>query len=387
MDNPFAVPERPSAVLKTVKILVCVSAALGAIVALQAGSQRWLLARLMQDFEQQPAEVQRQRLAQVAQLGSRGLPILVAQLQAPEEAVAETAFELLQQQQQQWIQLPDSVADAQHRQLTTELAKLSDALPLRRGGWVARLLNQTIVETVEHPSEDAAAAYRSATELLTKLTVSDSPSGLLAAGSSSMRVAFRSEPLPLQTPPPAAESQTQQATNQTSPGDEAAAQSTGEDSRPLQAVPEQGAVQLRPRKSPKFPSIPRSSIPVPVQHLSDEPFDSYTTRSVIAWLRSVQPQLRDAADQELRRRGMDESELALAARLADPDVRIRVGLLNELSRGTEHDPRRWLLWLAEDAEPEVRRRAISVLGTMQDSEIRKQLNQQLAQDATQRSPI
>lgn len=385
MDNPFAVESHRRPPLRALKTLLVVVVGLVAVLGFQWGSQQWLLSRLVHDLDQQPPEVQVERLAQIAQLGSGGLPVLVAQLQTSNERVAETAFDLLKQQQQQWLQLSDAAADARHRQLAAALTDLGPELELRRSGWVAMLLNQTIVETVEHPSDDAAVAYETATALLSELSVSDRVDELVRPNPSTTRVALRTEPLPVEPTPtledgqsagPSNDSDTTQ-TRAEAPG-AGPAMEQGTTLRPLSdqtTVPLQspGVTRVRENASGQH-------VVVPVEYLSAEPFEAYTTRSVIAWLRSVQPQLRDSAHHELRRRGFDDQQLALASRLADPDVRVRLGLLNELARRTDIEPRQWLMWLGEDAEPDVRRRAIAAVGTMDDPAITQWLRTHLASE-------
>ncbi|QEG41154.1 HEAT repeat domain-containing protein [Roseimaritima ulvae] len=398
MDNPFAVQSRRRPPLRALKTLLVVVVGLVCVLGFQWGSQRWLLASLEQDLDQQPPEQQIERLAQIAQLGSNGLPVLVEYLQTPNERVAETAFELLKQQQQQWLELSDAAADANHRRLAAALTELGPELELRRGGWVAMLLKQTIVETVEHPSSDAAVAYDTATTLLAKISVSDNLNESTRPVSSTTRVALRTEPLPVaqtsatvQPLQPTTQDTGEASSNAQTPANSSNAppqsnplNSNGAASAPANAATLQPLTdqQTVPLQSPGVTRIRENAsnhhVVVPVEHLSAEPFEAYTTRSVIAWLRSVQPELRDSAHHELRRRGFDDQQLALASRLADPDVRVRLGLLNELSRQTEIEPRQWLMWLGEDAEPDVRRRAIAAIGTMDDPAITQWLREHLA---------
>jgi len=387
MDNPFAVVPRRSPFAATLKTLGVVLIGLTLVLGFQYGSQQWLLAQLTHELEQQPIEVQLDRLGQLSQLGSAGMEVLVQQLRAPEERVARAAFDLLKQQQQEWLRLSDAEADVKHRQLVTALMPISESLELRRTGWVAILANQTIVETVEHPSGDAAAAYQTATELLTKLTVSDREDVLVVSEPGGLRVSMRNDPLPLRNI----------ASEGSSGADVLPGASEDDSDNPsppsLDALPDGTTAELRPLREtsirvPAMDTIADRSpearqVIVPAQHLTDAPFETYTTRSVIAWLRSVQPHLRDAADVELKRRGLDEQQISLAIRLADPDIRVRLGLLNELPRRSDIDPRQWLLWLADDAEPDVRSKAIAALGTMRDAEITRRLNEKLP---TERDP-
>lgn len=389
MDNPFAVDRRPRAPLRTVRTLAVVVVALVGVLAIQWGSQRWLLARLSTGLNEQPIDVRIQRLQQIAQLGSIGMPVLTEQLASPEEAVARTAFDLLREDQRGWVELTDRRADDLHHRLVQELTEVAPRLPRSRSGWLAMLLNRTIVETVEHASSDASLAYRQATELLASFSAGDGVDDLpdtserLASSdpdAATPRVALRTQPLPLEdtaaatSPPPPAAAQGPET--ESSAGQERSSASESQEAllQPLETsnqVPQLSPVRVQSGRG-------REAVVVPVEYLSGGPFEAYTTRSVIAGLRSVQPQLRDAAHRELQRRGFDQTALLLAERLADPDIRVRLALLSELARHDELDPRQWLQWLGEDAEPEVRRQAIAALGTMDQAETVQWLRERLA---------
>jgi hypothetical protein len=84
---------------------------------------------------------------------------------------------------------------------------------------------------------------------------------------------------------------------------------------------------------------------------------------------------QDPASGELRRRGYTDSELRIARRMVDPDPQIRMQLVRWLPQVPGIDARRWLLWLARDEEPTVRKAAITVLATAADPWLRQQLEQ------------
>jgi len=93
--------------------------------------------------------------------------------------------------------------------------------------------------------------------------------------------------------------------------------------------------------------------------------------AVIRLLRSAHPPTRDAAEAELKRRGFEDRHLALARRLTDPDPARRQELATLLPRLVSLDPRPWLLALAEDEAPEVRKAAVGVIGAMGDRELHR----------------
>lgn len=408
IENPFAVQPRRSAALRSVQVLLLAAACLSAVLAMQYGSRRWLLHRLTADMAQQPAVVQIQRLAAIAELGPAGVPVVTRQLAAADRRVAAAAYEVLRRRQTDWLQLPEAEGDAHHRLLAETLHELTGQLDEGRRGWAASLLNQTIVETVEHPSPDADVAYRAATAALSQLSLSgqaervpeEVPSG--NPHDSSIRVAQQTNALPIdlhsgpgnlgawsmddptQSGSEGTDGRPASAAGDGSPAKRADENTDGAADRSgLQSVTAGSTARLQPVPDGAARSGDGSSIQrvtVPAQHLTAAPFETYTTRSVIAWLRSVQPKLRSAAEQELQRRGLSAAELQLAARLADSDVRVRLALLDELGHRSDVEPQQWLLWLAEDAERDVRLRALAILATMSDPNIQQQLAERLPEE-------
>ncbi len=108
--------------------------------------------------------------------------------------------------------------------------------------------------------------------------------------------------------------------------------------------------------------------------------ESYSTKSVVDLLGSSQAATRDEATSELVRRGMSNEEIRLANQLASPMIEVRLGLIESIVHRSDIDPRPWLLWLAEDASREVRLRAISALGTMNDGAVTKALRERLSRE-------
>ena len=99
---------------------------------------------------------------------------------------------------------------------------------------------------------------------------------------------------------------------------------------------------------------------------------------------SIDPDLRAAAESELRKRGLHDTEISLARRLTAAEVRVRLDLIDELPRRTDVDPRTWLFWLAEDSEQLVRDRARAALATFDDPNIRMRLKELLITDSDSR---
>ncbi len=67
--------------------------------------------------------------------------------------------------------------------------------------------------------------------------------------------------------------------------------------------------------------------------------------------------------------GLTETELALASDLASPRVKDRLALLSKLSLLPASHARRWLRWLLEDADGEVRLQSLVRMATTSDSQL------------------
>lgn len=91
-----------------------------------------------------------------------------------------------------------------------------------------------------------------------------------------------------------------------------------------------------------------------------------------------------AAQAELARRGFGEVELAVGRQLFDPDPEVRKRLARTLPamRSIRAEP--WLLWLAEDANAEVREAAVGLLATSNDPALLAQVEQLAQADADAR---
>lgn len=102
--------------------------------------------------------------------------------------------------------------------------------------------------------------------------------------------------------------------------------------------------------------------------------DSVPIGEVVRMLGSVQPQVTKAAALSLRRRGMPDSQIALAIELATGTEQQRLEILDQLHRRTDlPDPRVWLLWMAQDGQPSVRQRSVAMLHSMLDVDVLREL--------------
>lgn len=98
---------------------------------------------------------------------------------------------------------------------------------------------------------------------------------------------------------------------------------------------------------------------------------------LVRLLASVQPRVAQAAALALRAKGLPEDKLELAMQFANGDEADRLARLEETAVRTDLDPRPWLVWMAEAGETSVRRKAVSLLSTMVDEDVRRGLRMQL----------
>jgi hypothetical protein len=90
-------------------------------------------------------------------------------------------------------------------------------------------------------------------------------------------------------------------------------------------------------------------------------------------LASTQPKLAQQATSELVRRGMSRAQLEIAVAIAQGDIDARIAAMDQLVRDPSLDAIPWLAWMAEQSDPRVRRKAISVLGSMSNPEANRKL--------------
>lgn len=102
---------------------------------------------------------------------------------------------------------------------------------------------------------------------------------------------------------------------------------------------------------------------------------------LVRLLPSQQPRVAQAAALALRSRGFSDDHLALASELATSPPMERIRLLHSIATRTDLEPRQWLLWMAEDGEPEVKQQAVALLSSMsQDLDMQSKLRRLLAQE-------
>ncbi len=108
--------------------------------------------------------------------------------------------------------------------------------------------------------------------------------------------------------------------------------------------------------------------PVAIQGMEKRPFEE-----ILRLLASAQPRIAVSASNELLRRGMTRPQLEIAVALAQGDAQARSDAMDQLVRDTSFDSVPWLVWMAEQADPKVRRKAIAMLGSMSSPEAMRKL--------------
>lgn len=394
-ENPFAVatPRRsiPWGMIRSLFFLGCCG---GGVFGLHYASRQWLLHRLSENLAAHPSHVQIDRLRMLAELDDDGIPVIVEAMVQGDDDLSRAAHRTLLEMQGRWHATTGQQGWASLQRMLESIARNAARSPMQRRRLLCDLLNNALRETAGSQSAQAAACYQQATELLAVL---GAPSQL------------DTSPVPRILRP-------QMDRGTTAEGGEIVIAS--EETLPQRLVPLPARVAaLRPEREEFVPSAgelerlfgttgppsgePRADVSASgpagigdeVWKMSEgeggreepgyegeSPLAVYDTRSVMEMIGSVQPGLREHAIAELKRRGFTELDLELSQRLISTDASVRMALIEDLvSQGTV-DPRRWLLWLAADAERDIRLAAISRLGTMDDPQIKVALRERLREE-------
>ena len=124
--------------------------------------------------------------------------------------------------------------------------------------------------------------------------------------------------------------------------------------------------------SQKFDTAPLTAEnvepPIAIQGIEKRPLED-----ILRLLASAQPKIAVSASNELLRRGMTNQQLEIAVALAQGDVQARSEAMDQLVRDANFDTVPWLVWMAEQADPKVRRKAIAMLGSMSSTEAMRKL--------------
>ncbi len=395
--NPFRVPPevvpspRKLAFYSALKVCLVAVVALAVTSVLATQSQRWLFYRLTQDFDSLSPAAQSLRLVEIAGLDARGIPFLVENLAAQDSGVARQAYDLLRDGQRNWTLLGDEACRARHESLVSVLPTITDRLAENRTGWVTSLLQQTIVEHVQQETAESRELHLRATDLLASLSISDRPDIRIASATSEQNQSSVVRPQPLavdtsidneswtQWPPPPSPSESVQDDMEASDPSPSIYRSGTKNDNAIKLIPEDPeAVSLKTFVLPTRSVDPNVEI---VAHEMQAPLETYNIRSVIYWLASTDSKLRRHAELELLRRGLDETQIALAKSLSMGNIRDRLETIERIVHDDSVDPRPWLLWLLDDENREVKLRVVNILATIPDPAIGDTLRERISTES------
>ncbi len=127
-------------------------------------------------------------------------------------------------------------------------------------------------------------------------------------------------------------------------------------------------------------ATPASIVSHPVVRMkvvSDQPnFEGIQNAEIAELVRLLsnnQADVAKAAALALRHKGFSDTEIELASELAVGSALRRIELIQKIARSSDITPQPWLVWMAEDGQPEVRRMAISMLSSMLTEEVQRSL--------------
>ena len=433
---------RRRALVRAFQVFVLVTIATGGVLVLANQSQRWLAGRLLADFDGLGSSEKVSRLGQLAELGAFGIQPLVNSMADEDAAVARAGYELLRTAQNNWTVLPLADEKARHELLIEAVNGVAIDLPDHRTGWGTSLMQQTLLFSSEHPDATGDLPERAshAINLLALSGRSENSTGLAQAGASNLgRLDVQGGPLPVDGiqsvdewtswPPSNAVARNITDVESGAPSNMNAGRASGvslgtiDPTRPpasrheavptvyksganrLQLIGENEVVQLADVADSSGtdsytgdaisstnamkvqPPVHRADVSQPVAvdanaqvGLVDSPMGTFDDASVMRWLGSPHAALREKAKLELVSRGFDGTAIAIATRIFTGDVSQKLELVDALSSTTVIEPRPWLLLLLQDPDRDVRLRAVSCLGSMDDPAIAGRLQTHLVEE-------
>ncbi len=394
------------------KFFLIIALLLGATLLVGNYSKKWIADHLMNGFESLSVPEKQQRLLQISELDTAGIHYLVHAIVDPNSDVAQTAYKLLSESQNQWTTLQWSKSCEHHLAMVQAMQNIVTSIQDDRTGWTTGLLQQTIMESVQEKDADSVLLYDLATSTLAKMSLSTSsgPSVLNSEPlnvNEPIRLAVKTKPLPISEADaleawadwPLSESKV------ISSGGRPSTQTSVEPEPQVETPPAQPPSVYRSSATRLQPVEPNETVElkdiretrvaatpihvsdqelIPTSYLTESPMETYDTTSVIHWLGSEHPALREKAIHELVRRGFSERQIQLATHVASSDVGSRLALVDTIARSSLEDPRPWLAMLLNDESREVRMRTITVIGTMNDPAMSEKLRDQLMEE---RDPI
>lgn len=309
------------------------------------------------------------------QFGADGLPLLVESLYADDESLADAAYGVLNEQLDQWLLEKPGIADAKLARLAQLLADRSGQGREATRQQAVRLAGRMLLAPVSK-NRQASRRVVHCEQILRSSARQTVPelSGRSPGG--------KDAEVPVSVVAAPTESQFLWAAV-----DESQAQVPSESD--ARAVYEPAAIV--PPSAPRIHAVepnesghaPNTAMPKPRAEgelaspeagMANRPrLSELADRELMSHLLDEHRVIAAAAADELRARGYQPLHLELARRLVDPDPAVRRTLLEDLPRLRSVDPRRWLVWLTRDADPDVRRATIAIIAASGDPELWKQL--------------
>lgn len=335
-------------------------------------------------------------LESLMQLNGTSPVEVVSGLENPNRDVARSAFKALDQQVTKWKE-----DNSLHRldDLADRLLALPESTRPENLMLASSLAARIFAHCLSEENPDFEVTLRVCQQVVARSgTTLGTPSGTLDLDAGQVGLAVSNEPpppLPPQNYGQPAKSLADQYTAGMAPAEE----------QPLPATevqsPEMASIRLVPfRNSNLRPSAPPEQDSAATFSLSDAPepltpepvvaqnvgdnatvpmrispvvelggLENRTNKELFRMLGSVQTKVSQGAMLELRHRNFTDAQLELAIRLATSPEAERLQIVHEIATNRELNPRWWLLWMAEDGQPVVRKTAVSLLHTMVDEEV------------------
>jgi hypothetical protein len=96
-------------------------------------------------------------------------------------------------------------------------------------------------------------------------------------------------------------------------------------------------------------------------------------QELVSMLGSYDPGVAQQAAYALKVKGLSDERIVLASQLATGSAAERVERVQQIASDGSLDPRPWLLWMAREGEPEVRKLSVSLLSSMLDRDVEREL--------------
>lgn len=357
------------------------------------------------------------QLAQLAELGEAGMPVIVGALAHQRPSIAEAAAGTLHRQLDQWQRLPVRDSSPRVGQLARELAARVEEWPpgprgvagdlarrivrwpstsdatgkaqrildcervLRASSWVAQdpakaanvADDRMPRESIQQPFDTARGGSGDAVELTASLASGQPPADPATETPPSPRIVLGTtvgehrpagQPSLLDRWPVIAE--LPKSDVEAGQHDDLLAMTVPSfvDTADQAQAPRPAAdVDVDPHRSP------HGAVPEP-RRVWDP--DATPDGDVRRLLHDHDVADRHGWETALRQRGFGPAEIAVARMVASPDVATRRQLAQALSRWPVN-PSRWLIVLSHDSDPEVRRAVISQMATAQDPALYRRL--------------